>query len=315
MSGRDDTDRYLHKLEKKICGKLKKGRQEKESLNRLLACLREERKNTTPHSTTRKENSVNDFLVKKEPTQNIHHADTDDCEVVAEVTTVVVEPKETNEKINLINKHIAGNEEVEKLNKSQASKAKKKLQNLKVHEKMGLRYQDADEYDKKRDDIDDSRHKSDAERFTSSSERRKIFESFCKQGRRKETQSPGSEDPEYERNHLRSYNYNSRYDNEESRTYTNRHSMRNPSSSRSTSDQYYPYHDRDRPTARYGCDNVGDYITSLSSRYSDSHGQRCNRGMAADFIEQVPDEEEGELIDDDFDDILTGCRRASWSDW
>ena len=306
MSGREDSDRYLHKLEKKICGKLKKGRQEKESLKRLLACLREERKNNTSHST-RKEKSVNDFLVKNEPKENVSYADTDDCEVVAEVKTVVVDPKETNEKINLINKHIAGNEELEKLNKFQASKAKKKLQNLKVSEKMGLSYQDPEEYEKKRDDIDDSRHKSDAERFTSSSERRKIFESFCKQDRRKERDSSGNNDSKSDRTNYRSQSSNS-WQDENSRNYRNEPNMRRSSVRSFAYDQNHTYYDRS--TARYGSDHVGEYITSLSS-----HDHKYNQGMVADFIEQVPDEEEGELIDDDFDDILTGCRRASWSDW
>ena len=307
MPGSDDTDKYLHKLEKKICGKLKKSNQEKESLKRLLSCLREERKNNLSDQNNTRERSVNDFLIKKEPISNISSYHPDECEILAEVKTVVVEPKVTSEKVNLINKHIARNDSVEKRNECQANKAKKKLQDLKINEKMGLRYRDEVDHHQSRDDIDDSRHKSDVERFTSSNERMKNFESFCKQDKRLEIKKYSNDHPEYYRN-------------------TNQGvARREEYCAQGSSKSYYqPYHGNNK--ARYGSNkkreiherNKEDYpyfSDRTSSEEVYNHNSIPGIEKQPDTIEKVSDEEDGELIDDDFDDILTGCRRASWSNW
>jgi len=293
-------------LEKKICGKLKKSNQEKESLKRLLACLREERKNNLSHPNNTRERSVNDFLIKKESVSSISSCHPDECEVLAEVKTVVVEPKPTSEKVNLINKHIARNESVEKRNECQANKAKKKLQDLKINEKMGLRYRDEVDNHQSRDDIDDSRHKSDVERFTSSNERMKIFESFCKQDKRLKNKKYSNDHPECYRNRNQDVERREEYYAQgSSKSYQAYHGN---NMTRYGSDKKREIHERKKEDYPY-------FSARTSSEQIYNHNSIPGIEKQHDSIEKVSDEEDGELIDDDFDDILTGCRRASWSNW
>ena len=53
---------------------------------------------------------------------------------------------------------------------------------------------------------------------------------------------------------------------------------------------------------------------SSAGRSASTWPGRTKASSVLDTIKGVSDEEDGELVDDD-DDLLTGCRRASWSKW
>lgn len=334
MPGSDDTDKYLHKLEKKICGKLRKSNKEKESLKRLLGCLRDERRKNANPETTTKERSVNEFLVKREPINSFHPCEPGECEVIAEVKTVEIEPKEANKKVRLINKHIARNESVEKRNQFEASKANKKLEELKIKEKMGINNQDEVENVNNSDTLEDSRHKSDVERFCSSSERMKIFESFCKQKKAEGNPDTPRNDkfPAFKTNKNYTSSYSDSGNNKEKRESYQEEHFRENCSWRSSWRGYQTYpedkqerHEHNKVNkVRNMQKNEGVRNTRVSPSSSSVPSiQSPEHRMIADVEEQLQNsrrlsgEEDGELIeeDDDIDDILTGCRRANWNTW
>ena len=107
---KDDTDKYLHKLEKKISGKLKKTDKNKKSLKRLLDCLREERKKTKDGGEEGGEAGGGSVITATETTN---------------VKTIAIDLKEGKQRIQLINSLISKSGES---SKKKEAKAKRKLE-------------------------------------------------------------------------------------------------------------------------------------------------------------------------------------------
>ena len=95
---KDDTDKYLHKLEKKISGKLAKTDKNKKSLKRLLDCLKEERKKA-------KEEGGDESTATTETTN---------------AKAIAIDQKEGKQRIQLINSLISKNEESSKKKEAKA---------------------------------------------------------------------------------------------------------------------------------------------------------------------------------------------------
>ena len=158
---KDDTDKYLHKLEKKITGKLKKTGKNKKSLKRLLECLREERKKT--------QGSGQEDGLGGGGTETVKHTG--------------INAKEGKQRIQLINSLIAKSEEG--LNKKE-KKAKKKGEELKETKTTGTSQEDEVEL------IDEepestSRQKQDEKRLHDSAQRIRMFESWARDSGKAET--------------------------------------------------------------------------------------------------------------------------------
>ena len=123
----------------------------------------------------------------------------------------------------------------------------------------------------------------------------------------------------------RSYS-NIEHDNERNEFYRERNYRRHHTGS-SSGDDYQQYQkDKDeryldRVHNETSQDEEGGQKTKVfpSSSSSSSALQSSKQNIASsdqlDNIRGVSDEEDGELVDDEFDDMLTGCRRASWSNW
>lgn len=177
MDRKDDTDKYLHKLEKKICGKLKKSDKNQKSLKNLLECLRKERKKAAEELTGG--NS------KKE-----HNFNEDECKVIADAKVLADNQKKRDERIQRINDYIAKNKLLEK---EKSSKAKKKFEDHKIRTKMGL----ANEAEIEILNLTNSGEKGatsreleDQARMVDSLERRKKFEAFAREGKKPTTNIP-----------------------------------------------------------------------------------------------------------------------------
>ena len=167
---KDDTDKYLHKLEKKISGKLKKTDKNKKSLKRLLECLREERKKT-------KEEETSGSVITTETTN---------------VKTIAIDLKEGKQRIQLINSLIS--KSGESTAKKKEARAKKKLEAAKRKDRV------EEEEEERRGDVEEilsrpgssrskssvevaggaSRQEMDAKRLDSSESRIRSFESFAR---------------------------------------------------------------------------------------------------------------------------------------
>ena len=178
---KDDTDKYLHKLEKKISGKLKKTDKNKKSLKRLLECLREERKKTKE---------------EEEASGSVISSSTE----ATNVKTIAIDLKEGKQRIQLINSLISKSGESEKSGKKKEAKAKKKLEAAKS--KVADRMEEDEEEDRGRGDIEEvwsragssnrskssvevgvggsSRQEMDAKRLEDSESRIRSFESFAR---------------------------------------------------------------------------------------------------------------------------------------
>ena len=158
---KDDTDKYLHKLEKKITGKLKKTGKNKKSLKRLLECLREERKKT----------------------QGSEQEDSLDGGGTETVKITGINAKEGKQRIQLINSLIAKSEEG--LNKKE-KRAKKKGKEFKETKTTGTSQEDDVELIDEEPEIT-SRQKQDEKRLHDSAQRIRMFESWARDSGKAET--------------------------------------------------------------------------------------------------------------------------------
>ena len=107
MDVKDDTDKYLHKLEKKICGKLKKSDKNQKSLKALMECLRKERKKAAKEISK---------------TANLNE---DEVKMIADAQSVAVNQKKRDDRLKKISDYISKNKLAED---ETAAKIKRKLE-------------------------------------------------------------------------------------------------------------------------------------------------------------------------------------------
>ena len=172
---KDDTDKYLHKLEKKISGKLAKTDKNKKSLKRLLDCLKEERRKAKEEGA--------DELTTSESTTTTE---------TTSVKAIAIDQKEGKQRIQLINSLISKSDESSKKKEAKAlrklEKAKKKAKKRKKGEEEKRGDDDIEEVDIRKpgsskspmETEGSSRQEMDAKRLDSSESRIRSFESFAR---------------------------------------------------------------------------------------------------------------------------------------
>ena len=161
MADKDDTDKYLHKLEKKIAGKLRKTDKNKKSLRRLLGCLREERAKK----------------VQEEAVQGDGPSDPATDAANEPDTVKTIDMKEGKQRIHLINSLISKNEESAK---KKGQKAKRQMED-RSRPNSSLNVED----DVIIEEQEETRHQMDLKRLDSSSQRIKMFETFARSSKGK----------------------------------------------------------------------------------------------------------------------------------
>ena len=169
MADKDDTDKYLHKLEKKIAGKLKKTDKNKKSLRRLLGCLREERAKQVQDGAQQGDG----------PSVTVTDAATEPDAVKT------IDMKEGKQRIHLINSLISKSEEGAK---KKERKAKRQTDEDRSRPNSSLNVEDGVIIDEQ----EETRHQMDLKRLDSSSQRIKMFETFARSSKGKPGQKPAT---------------------------------------------------------------------------------------------------------------------------
>eukprot|EP00092_Neocalanus_flemingeri_P002681 GFUD01002869.1.p1 GENE.GFUD01002869.1~~GFUD01002869.1.p1 ORF type:complete len:222 (-),score=56.68 GFUD01002869.1:111-710(-) len=199
---------------------------------------------------------------------------------------------------------------------------------------MGIQFNNEVDTLENVDNIHNARHKADTERFCSRSERMKIFESFCK----KESQETNTKTISSVSWNMQQYKTDSENRCER---YLDRHQYTEDLYATYSRDGYidtpkdsghnYRYESEDFQREairdlkeRRGVEVRDRNLRTPSSRSIAHRNKKVTKHrMVADReeeqIKRKPSEQEdgevSESDDDDFDNILTGCRTANWNLW
>jgi len=314
MDLKDDTDKYLHKLEKKICGKLKKSDKNQKSLKALLECLRKERKKAAKELS--RDANLNEDAVK----------------MIADAQSVAINQRKRDERLKKISDYISKNKLTED---ETAAKIKRKLEQ-KLKRNQDIEIMDNSSLLRVMEETVSSRELEDRARLRDSLERRKMFEAFAREGKKsaehpspvpaappppnisdcdREDVGPGASGGDYsrQRRHTQEWRRRPGQGHQHHPGFYNRNrgqgGWRVNYSRRENSYRGAPFRDRDRAldddSSMRGEDREvpsrGALEWDWSGRYKELEK---NQEYACEF-------EDGELSEDEPDDEeATGCRKA-----